>query len=81
MRRYELRFITADGRKIRGPVFAKKHWNKVSQSIENANDFVVFRMLFGRHKIIIPQAMLEKGHFHIKPVGLLYYAFRLWRAW
>ena len=80
MRRYELRFITQNGRKIRGPIFNKKDHKKYCEAIHNMDEFTVFRMSLGRNRIVIPQQMLEKGYFQIKPVGLLYTLIRLWRS-
>ena len=81
MRRYELRFITQNGRKIRGPIFGKKDWGQVADSINDGHQFVVFRMHFGRQRCVIPQAVLENGYFEIKPIGMIHALARLWRSW
>ena len=81
MRCYELRLVTQEGRKIRGPIFGKKDHQKFVDLIQDIGSFSVFRMTFGKHRIVIPQQVIETGYFHIKPVGLLYTLIRMWRSW
>jgi hypothetical protein len=80
-RRYELRFITQHGIKIRGPVIKRKDWQKFADKIQDIQEATVFRMRHNGSRIVIPQQTLENGHFHLKPVGPIYWLIRLWRSW
>lgn len=79
-RKYEFLFVCEDGRKLRGPVFSKKDYSRFQEIADRVHELSVLRLQMGRHRIIIPQAVLEHGHAEIKPRCFLYYIIRVLRT-
>lgn len=80
MRRYEFLFIREDGRKLRGPIFGRKDYERFKEIMDQIHRMDVLRLQMGRHRIVIPEATLKHGHAEIKPRNFLYYLIRLLRT-
>lgn len=69
MRRYQLRFVTAEGRVLRGPAFTADQYDKFQGIIDRLDDLSVLRLKNGNHRIVIPRQVLKHGYAEIIGVG------------
>lgn len=80
-RRYELRIITENGRKIRGPIFTVKDHSRFVELIRDYDDLTLLRLKLNGLRITVPKEVLQTGHVEIKPVSFLYALIRYWRSY
>lgn len=68
-RRYQIRFVTAEGRVLRGPAFKADQYDKFQGIIDRLDDLSVLRLKNGNHRIVIPRQVLEQGYAEIRGIG------------
>lgn len=68
-RRYQLRFVTREGRVLRGPVFGHDNYAKFQGLIDRLDEMSILRMKNGNHRIVIPEHTLKHGYAEIVGIG------------
>lgn len=64
-----MRFVTKEGRVLRGPVFSRDQYDKFQGIIDRLDDLSVLRLKYGNHRIVIPRQVLEQGYAEIRGIG------------
>jgi hypothetical protein len=78
---FEVRFITREGRVLRGPIFSSKdEYKSMKDLIDGIKDMTVLRFRLGSHRIVIPQQVIETGYAEIKRIGWIRGLIRIWRC-